>query len=72
MYIASENKKIGKYRNQNQNYLELLLISTRSENYYLQGILYEINILTNLLLDRDMYNDYKHIVIVLLLRENHA
>ena len=59
MYTASKKRKIPKYRNQNQNYLELSPTSVRPENYYLHGILYEMNFLTKLLLDRDMYNDYK-------------
>ena len=63
MCIASKKTKKEKYRNQNQNYLELSPTSARPENYYLHGILYEMNLLTKLLLDRDMYNDYKQIVI---------
>ena len=57
MYTASKKRKIPKYRNQNQNYLELSSTSARSENYYLHGILYEMNFLTRLLLDHDIYND---------------
>ena len=72
MYTASKKRKIPKYRNQNQNYLELSSTSARSENYYLQGILYEVNLLTKLLLDRDMYNDFKPIVMLILLKENYT